>query len=60
MEAIDRWKMVEVCNYNRGNELDCAREDKESQLPDRLRNLSITPSDDEHMGITDRESEELP
>jgi hypothetical protein len=60
MEAINKWKMVEVCNYNKGNELDCSREDKESQLLDRLRNLNITPNDDEHMGINDREYEELP
>jgi hypothetical protein len=41
---------VEACNCNRGNELDYDREDKESQLPERLRNLSITPSDDGRMG----------
>jgi len=37
-----------------------SREDEESQFPDRLRNLSITPSDDEHIGITTRESKKFP
>jgi hypothetical protein len=32
------------------DELDCHREDEESQLPERLRNLSITPSDVERVG----------
>ena len=41
---------VEACNYNREDYLDYDREDEESQLPDRLRNLSITPSDAGHMG----------
>jgi hypothetical protein len=40
------------------DELDCNREDEESQLPERKRNLSITPSDDEHSGKTAREAEE--
>jgi hypothetical protein len=40
-EATDRWKSVEAYNYNR---------DEESRLLDRLRNLSITPSDDGQMG----------
>jgi hypothetical protein len=58
-EAIDRWKSVEACNCNREDELDYDREDEESRLVDRLRNLSITPSDDGHMGLTAREAEEL-
>jgi hypothetical protein len=32
------------------DELNCHREDEESQLPERLRNLSITPSDVERVG----------
>jgi hypothetical protein len=60
IEAIDRWKSVEACNCNREDELDYDREDEESRLLDRLRNLSITPSDDERMGITAREAEEFP
>jgi hypothetical protein len=59
VEAIDRWMSVEVCNFNREDELNCDREDKESQLLERLRNLSITPSDDGHMGLTAREAKEL-
>jgi hypothetical protein len=58
-EAIDRWKRIEACNYNREDELDCDREDKESRLLDRLRNLSITPSDDGHMGLIARDAKEL-
>jgi hypothetical protein len=57
--VIDRWKRVEDCNCNREDQLDFDREDEESQLPDRLRNLSITPNDDGHMGSTSREDEEL-
>jgi hypothetical protein len=57
--VIDRWKSVEACNWNIGDELDCDREDQESQLQDRLRNLGITPSDDGRMGGTAREAEEL-
>jgi hypothetical protein len=57
--VIDRWKSVEACNCNREDELDYDREDEESQLPERLRNLSITPSDDGCMGLTAREAEEL-
>jgi hypothetical protein len=37
-----------------------AREDEESGLPEKLRNLSIMPSDDERMGVTAREDEEFP
>jgi hypothetical protein len=59
MEAIDRCKRVEACNCNREDELDYDREDEETQLPERLRNLSITPSDDGHVGLTAREAEEL-
>jgi hypothetical protein len=47
IEAIDRWKSVEACNCNREDELDYDREDEESRLLERLRNISITPSDDE-------------
>jgi hypothetical protein len=36
------------------------REDEESRLPEKLRNLSITPSDDERMELTAREDEEFP
>jgi hypothetical protein len=50
---------VEACNYIREDELDYDREEEESRLFDKLRNLSITPSDDEHMGLTGREAEEL-
>jgi hypothetical protein len=60
LEVIDRWKSVEACNCNIEDQLDFNREDKESQLRDRLRNLSITPSDDGCMGLTAREAEELP
>jgi hypothetical protein len=59
IEVTDRWKNIESCNYNREDELDYDRENKESRLLDRLRNLSITPSDDERMGITTRKVEEL-
>ena len=58
-EAIDRWKSVEACNCNREDEIDYDREDEESWLVDRLRNLSITPNDDGHMGLTTREAEDL-
>jgi hypothetical protein len=58
-EVIDTWKSIEACNFNREDELDYDREDEESRLLDRLRNLSITPSDDGHMGLTAREAEEL-
>jgi hypothetical protein len=50
---------VEACNCNREDELNYEREDKESRLLDRLRNLIITTSDDGHMGLTAREAEEL-
>jgi hypothetical protein len=50
---------IEPCNCNREDELDCDREDKESRLLERLRNLSITPNDDGHMGLIAREAEEL-
>jgi hypothetical protein len=58
-EAIDIWKSIEACNCNKEDELDCDREDEESRLLDGLRNLSITPSDDEHMVLTTREVVEL-
>jgi hypothetical protein len=59
IEAIDIWKSVEAYNCNREDELDYDREYEESQLLYRLRNLSITPNDDERMGKTAREAEEL-
>jgi hypothetical protein len=49
VEAIDSWMSIEACNWNREGELDCHREDEESQLPERLRNLSITYSDVERV-----------
>jgi hypothetical protein len=49
VEAIDSWMSIEACNWNREGELDCHREDEESQLPERLRNLSITYSDFERV-----------
>jgi hypothetical protein len=55
----DKWKSVEVCNCNKEDELDCDKEDKESRLVDRLRNLSIAPSDDGRMGLITKEAEEL-
>ena len=36
-----------------------AREDEESRLLQRIRNLGITPNDDGRMGLTAREAEEL-
>jgi hypothetical protein len=45
MEAIDSWMSIEACNWNKEGELDCHREVEESQLPKRLRNLSITYND---------------
>jgi hypothetical protein len=47
VEVIDNWMSIEACNWNREGELDCHREDEESQLPERLRNLRITYSDAE-------------
>ena len=47
-------------NRNRKDELDCYREDEESQLPERLRNLSITPIYVERVDKRAREAEELP
>jgi hypothetical protein len=57
--VIDRWKSVEACNYNREVELDYNKEDEESRLLERRRNLGITPSDDRSMGLTTREAKEL-
>jgi hypothetical protein len=31
LEVIDRWKSVETCNYNREDQIDFDRENKESQ-----------------------------
>jgi hypothetical protein len=59
IEAIDRWNSFEAYNYNIGYDLEYDREDKESQLIVKLRNLGITPSDDGRMGLTAREAEEL-
>jgi hypothetical protein len=59
IQIIDRWKIVGAWNCNRGNELDYDREDEDSQLLERLRNLSIMLSEDERMGLTAKEDEEL-
>jgi hypothetical protein len=59
IEVIERWKRFEACNYNREDEFDYDREYEESRPLYRLRNLNITPSDDERMGITTKEYEEL-
>ena len=58
LEGIDRCMSVEACNWNREGELDCHREDEESQLLEMPRNLRITPSDTRHVGRTTREAEE--
>ena len=42
------------------DDLDYDREYEESRLLDKLRNLIITPIDDERMGITTRKAEEFP
>ena len=60
LEVIDRWKSVEACNCNKEEKINFDREDEESQLRDRLKNLNITPSDDGLMGLTAREAEEFP
>jgi hypothetical protein len=49
IQEIDIWKSIEACNWNREGELNYHREDEESQLPERLRNLSITYSDAERV-----------
>jgi hypothetical protein len=49
MEAIDRWMRIEACNWNKEGEINYHREYEESQLPKRLRNLSITYSDAERV-----------
>jgi hypothetical protein len=49
MEAIDSWMSIESCNWNKEGELIFHREDKDSQLPERLRNLIITYSDAERV-----------
>jgi len=49
VEAIDSWIRIEAYNWNREGELDCHREYKESQWPERLRNLSLTYSDAERV-----------
>jgi hypothetical protein len=36
---------IEACNWNREGELDGHKEDEESQLLERLKNLSITYND---------------
>jgi hypothetical protein len=59
IEAIDICKTVGACNYNRGTELNCDKEDEESRLLERLRNLDITPNDNGCMGLTCREAKEL-
>ena len=40
---------IEACNWNKEGEVECHREDEESQLPERLSNLSITYSDAERV-----------
>jgi hypothetical protein len=57
--VIERWKSVEACNCNIEDQLDFDGEDEESQLPDRRRNLNITPSDDGRKGLNAGEDEEL-
>jgi hypothetical protein len=59
LEVIDRCKSIEASNCNREDQIEFDREDEESQLRYRLRNLIITPSDDGRMGLTAREAEEL-
>jgi hypothetical protein len=49
VEASDSWMSIEACNWNREGELDYHRENEESQLPERMRNLSITYSDAERV-----------
>ena len=43
----DHEPLIRVDEYQ---EFDCLREDEESELPERLRTLSRTPSDAEHVG----------
>ena len=50
VEVIYSWMSIEDCNWNREGELDCHKEDEESQLPERLRNLNITSSDAGRVG----------
>jgi hypothetical protein len=57
--VTDKWKSVKAYNCNREDQLDFDGEDEESQLPDRRRNLIITPSDDGRIGLIAREAEEL-
>jgi hypothetical protein len=47
VEVINSWMSIKACNWNREGELNCHREDEESQLPERLRNHNITYSDAE-------------
>jgi hypothetical protein len=49
VEAIDSWMSIIACNWNKEGELVCLREGEESQLPERLRNLSITYSHGERV-----------
>jgi hypothetical protein len=49
VDAIDIWMSIEAYKWNREGELHCHREDEESQLPGRLRNLNITYSDVERV-----------
>jgi hypothetical protein len=32
LRGIDKWMSVEACKWNREGELDCHREDEESQM----------------------------
>ena len=50
LRGTDKWMSVEVCNGSIKYKLNYAREDEESRLPERLRNLSMTSSDVERMG----------
>jgi hypothetical protein len=50
VETNNKWMSVEFCNRSRKYKLDYAREDEESRLPERLRNLSMTSSDAECVG----------
>jgi hypothetical protein len=49
VEVIDNQMSIEACNWNKEGELDFHREDEESHLLERLRNLNITYSDVERV-----------
>jgi hypothetical protein len=52
-------RAFEAYDYNREVNLDCAKEDDKSHLPERLKNLSVTPSDVRRVGLIAREDEEF-